>query len=145
MLFPSHILQDENNEVYKTHMYCLKYNGYMQIIIMSKFQIHDQFHHISALNPQIANNFEPSLTLISSRKPTRTTSENYLQTEKLSTVFKGFLSSKQFPQKNAEAVDIIFDCPGRVGIFEHFRRHVSNCSTSGACRCLSCKLSFPLC
>jgi len=61
------------------------------------------------------------------------------------TMFKRFLSSQQFPQQNAETVNIIFDSSWCVYIFKHFWRHVNNCSTSCSSGRLCCSFLFPLC
>ena len=61
------------------------------------------------------------------------------------TIFKRHLSRQEFPQKNAKAVNIIFDCPWTAGISKHLRCHISNSSTSSASGCLCCSLSLPFC
>jgi len=61
------------------------------------------------------------------------------------TTFKRCLFWQDFPQKNAEAVHIIFDCPRWAGISKHLRCHICNSSTPPARRCLCCSLLLPFC
>jgi len=59
------------------------------------------------------------------------------------TVFKSSPSWQDFPQKDTEAVNIIFDRSWRAGICKHLRCHIRNCSTPFASSCLCCSLLFP--
>ena len=60
------------------------------------------------------------------------------------TIFKRFLFREEFPQQNAETVDVIFDCARRVNISEHLRCHVRDGSTSSASGRLCSSLLLPL-
>ena len=63
----------------------------------------------------------------------------------INTVFKRCLSWQDFPQKDAEAVNIIFDCSWRTGVYKNLWCHISDCSTSFASDCLCCSLLLPFC
>jgi len=59
------------------------------------------------------------------------------------TIFKRLLFCQQFPQKNAKRINVIFGSSRHAWNREHFRRHVSNCSTSLSSGCLSGSLLLP--
>ena len=62
------------------------------------------------------------------------------KTDSNCTIFKRYLLRQEFPQKNAETVNVPLVCWRQAGLFEHLWWHISDSAISATSGCLCCSL-----